>query len=174
MAIELSHIGAGVALVLAILASPTAAQGAREAGEPVVAAPVGFGLLDGMSFIGKIGPEGNRDLDDELHFVAGQFWSTNCAACGYQPGTYWSRSVGDSIEFHGSLLSGDGGSFDFAGRVVGGQADVRIRWTQKRWYGNVERELAFLGALAPTTLSRGLPPLPAGSTADARPRCRRL
>lgn len=174
VAIELRHIGAGIALVLVILAGSTAAQGSREAGEPVVAEPVGHGPLDGMSFIGKIGPEDNRDLDDELHFVAGQFWSSNCVACGYQPGAYWSRSVGDSIEFHGSLRSGGGGSFEFVGRVLGDQADVRIRWTQKRWYGDVERKLAFVGVLAPAAPSQGIAAVPAGSSADARPRCRRL
>jgi hypothetical protein len=171
MTIELRRIGAGIAVVLAILASPTAAQDARAADNSAASA---HGPLDGMSFVGKIGPEDNRDLDDELHFAAGQFWSTNCVACGYQPGTYWSRRVGDSIHFHGTLQSAEGGRFDYSGRVVGGQVDVRINWTQQRWYGDIERKLAFVGALAPAAPLPGVPALSTGRSSDASAQCRRL
>ena len=174
MGIALRRIGAGIAVVLAVLTSPTVAQDVREADKSAASALTGHGPLDGMSFVGKMGPEDNRDLDVELHFAAGQFWSTNCVACGYQAGPYWSRRVGDSIHFHGSLQSADGGSFDFSGRVVGAQIDVRINWTQKRWYGDIGRKLAFVGALAPAVPLQGAPALLTGRGSDASAQCRRL
>ena len=120
MAIKLRRTVAFISVVFAILASSAAAQDVRVADNSAASAPAGQGPLDGMSFVGKIRPEDNRDLDDELHFAAGQFWSKNCVACGYQPGPYWSRKDGGNIHFHGALQSADGGRFDYSGRVVGG------------------------------------------------------
>ncbi|MEO5698833.1 MAG: hypothetical protein ABIQ60_17055 [Burkholderiaceae bacterium] len=174
MAIKLRRIGAGIAVVLAILASATTARDAVAADESAAPAPAAHGPLDGMSFVDKIGLKGNRDLEDELHFAAGRFWSVNCVACGYQPGPYWSRKVGDSIEFDGALESGGGGKFDYRGRVVGGQVDVRIIWTQQRWYGDIERELEFVGALVPAGPQPGLPALASGGSSDSKAQCRRL
>lgn len=174
MEVEFRRLGAGTAVVLAILASPTAAQDAREVDKTVASARTAQGPLDGMSFVGKIGPEDKPDLNDELHFAAGQFWSTNCVACGYQPGPYWSRRVGDDIHFHGALQSANGGRFDYTGRVVGGQINVHINWTQQRWYGDVERKLAFVGTLIPTSSLPGVPALPTGTGSDASAQCRRL
>ena len=93
---------------------------------------VGRGPLDGMVFVGKIGPEGNPDKYDELHFSEGQFWSWQCTKCGFEPGNYWVRTVGDSLHFQGWLHSADRGKFQYAGRVVDGRIEVTINWTKKR------------------------------------------
>jgi hypothetical protein len=174
MPIKWRRIGAGMALMFAIFANLAAAQGAGQPGDPAASAQAGRGPLDGMSFVGKIGPENNPDLDDELHFAGGQFWSTNCVACGYQPGVYWTRRIGDRIQFHGTLQSPDRGRFDFSGHVDGGQIDVHINWTQPRWYGDIERKLTFIGALATTAPPPGAAALPIGNGSQERAQCRRL
>lgn len=174
MAIEWRRFGVGITVVLAVVPGCVSAQNANELDKAAASAMVGRGPLDGMSFIGKIGPENSRDLDDGLHFAAGKFWSTNCFACGYQPGIYWTRRVGDSIQFHGTLQSADGGRFDYSGRVVGDRIDVHINWIQQRWYGDIERSLAFVGALTPAVTPQGVPEFPIGENSDERIQCRRL
>jgi len=103
------------------------------------------GPLDGMVFAGLIGPEDNRELDDELHFNNGRFWSKACLECGFQPGMYWSRRVGDEIHFRGTLRSDDRGNFDYEGVVDGDDVTVTIHWTKRRWYWTIDRRLAFRG-----------------------------
>lgn len=174
MAIEWRHLEVGMALALAVLAYPAMAQSFNESDTFATSAPIGRGPLDGMSFVGKIGPEDKRDLDDELHFATGQFWSSNCLACGYQPGAYWTRRVGDSIQFQGSLPSADGGQFDYSGRVVGDHINVQINWTQQRWYGDVKRKLAFVGVLTPAATPQGVPAFPVGKNSEEGTQCRRL
>ncbi len=174
MVFELRRIGAGAAIALAIFLSPTAAQDVGRSDDTAMSEKIGSGPLDGMSFVGKIGPEESRDLDDELHFVAGQFWSSNCVACGYKPGNYWTRTVGDSIQFRGSLQSSDRGKFEFSGRVEGERVFVSINWTQQRWYGDIVRKLAFVGALAPTASLKEVPFLQIGKGSVGGAQCRRL
>lgn len=106
----------------------------------------GRGPLDGMIFVGKIGPEGKPDFDEELHFNNGHFWSKNCIVCGYQPSVYWVRTVGESIHFHGELLSDSGSRFRYTGRVTGDRIKVTVRWTKSRWYWSIDRTLIFEGA----------------------------
>ena len=100
MEIQWRRVGAGTALMFAAFASVAAVQGVGPPGDTAVSAQVGCGPLNGMSFVGKIGPGNNRDR----------------------------------------------GRFDFPGRVVGGQSDVYINWTQQRWDGDIERKLTFVGA----------------------------
>lgn len=107
------------------------------------------GPLDGMVFSGKLGPEDNPDLDDELHFQDGKFWSGICVKCGFSPGDYWVRTVGDSIHFRGEL-TGDRGTFTYIGRIVDDDIDVSVNWTKDRWYWSINRNLAFEGTLKTT------------------------
>lgn len=107
------------------------------------------GPLDGMVVVGKIGPDGNPNFDEELHFNNGHFWSKNCIACGYQPGPYWVRTVGSGIQFHGELIRDDGSTFRYRGRVADGRATVTVRWTKKRWYWSIDKILIFDGTLEP-------------------------
>lgn len=174
MAHEWHHLEVGMALAFAVLANPVLAQNSDEPERFTMSAPAGSGPLDGMSFVGKIGPEGKRDLDDELHFATGQFWSSNCLACGYQPGAYWTRGVGDSIQFQGSLPSADGGQFDYSGRVIGDQINVQINWTQQRWYGDVKRKLAFVGVRTPAATPQGVPTFSVAKNPGEGTQCRRL
>ncbi len=105
------------------------------------------GPLDGMVFSGKIGAAGSHQLDDELHFRDGKFWSEYCTRCGLPPGDYWVRSVGDEIHFRGTLV-GKPGTFIYEGRIVDGKATASVSWTKERWYWTINRELKFSGSLS--------------------------
>ena len=137
---------------------------------------LGSGPLDGMVFVGRIGPEGNRDLDDELHFSDGQFWSTNCIRCGFRPGAYWVRTVGDRTRFQGKLFSADRGTFLYSGHVSGDRVEATISWTMRRWYWSIDRTLSFAGTLAParTAAAAGVAGQQAAAAGTERFQCNRL
>lgn len=113
---------------------------------PAQAGTHASGPLDGMVFVGKIGAKDNPDLDDELHFRDGKFWSAICTQCGFKPGDYWVRKVGTGIEFRGELV-GDRGKFVYRGVIVDGNANVSIGWTKSRWYWTIDRQLEFVGRI---------------------------
>lgn len=134
---------AALVAALALLAAGTGAL--AESGDP----PTTRGPLDGMAFVGKIGPEGAPDLDDVLSFDDGHFWSAACIKCGFAPSHYWVRHVGEAIEFRGVLESRERGEFTYRGVVRGESIRVEIEWRRERWYGTVDRDLVFQGRLAP-------------------------
>lgn len=107
---------------------------------------VASGPLDGMVFSGMLGPEGNLDSEDELYFSNGKFWSKLCTKCGFQPGDYWVRTVGDVTHFQGQLIS-ERGVFDYFGTLKDGKLEATMDWTIKRWYWSIERDYAFSGVL---------------------------
>ncbi|WP_333856426.1 hypothetical protein [Denitromonas sp.] len=109
---------------------------------------VAAGPLDGMVFVGKIGPKGDPNLEDELHFQDGEFWSVNCIKCGFQPANYWIRKVGSRIHFRGEL-TGERGSLAYQGEVIGDRVEVSITWRKSRWYWQVNKELEFAGVFKP-------------------------
>jgi len=111
--------------------------------------PTTRGPLDGMAFVGKIGPEGAADVDDVLYFNDGHFWSAACTKCGFAPSHYWVRHVGQAIEFRGVLESRERGEFTYRGLVRGESVSVEIEWRRERWYGTIDRDLVFEGRLAP-------------------------
>ena len=106
------------------------------------------GILDGMVFKGLLGPEENPDSEDEIHFSNGKFWSKLCTKCGFQPGHYWVRKVGDTIHFRGELIS-ERGVFDYRGEIKDGKLNAKMDWTIKRWYWSIHRDYAFTGSLKP-------------------------
>ena len=124
----------------------TATTFAKDTATPIVAS----GPLDGMVFIGRVGPEGKPGFDEELHFNNGRFWTKNCIRCGYQPGIYWVRKAGNSIEFKGELQKKNGSKFRYIGRIADGHAQVTVLWSKDRWYWSIERTLIFSGKLAST------------------------
>lgn len=111
--------------------------------QPLLAQEDARNLLDGMSFKGKF-----VNSPDVLYFNQGQFWSKNCVPCGFKPGEYWVREVGDEIHFKGTLQSDDRGQFHYTGVMRDGQIEATIAWHHKRWYWNIEREFQFIGELA--------------------------
>jgi hypothetical protein len=116
-----------------------------------------------MIFAGRIGPLGAPDIDDELHFETGQFWSSSCVHCGFAPGAYVARRVGTAVHFHGEI-GGEGGRFRYEGVVDQGRVRADIRWIKERWYRTIERDLEFVGTVQP---ARHAVPA-AEASADAR------
>jgi hypothetical protein len=139
--IDRSCLSAAVIVVIVWFLTGAAAISAQDGGSQAA----GNGPLDGMVFVGRIGPEKNPDFDEELHFNNGQFWSKNCILCGYQPSYYWIRITDDGIHFQGDLLKKDGSKFSYTGRVSDGRIKVTVRWTKSRWYWSIDQTLVFNG-----------------------------
>lgn len=114
---------------------------------PVTEAAEESGPLDGMIFAGSFGDPGAPGRDDLLYFNNGKFWSAICIRCGFEPGSYWVRKVGDSIHFRGEQRS-ERGTFVYLGRVTGDKIQVDVNWTKDRWYWKIDRDLVFEGSIA--------------------------
>lgn len=106
------------------------------------------GPLDGMSFEGIFRAlDGSSESNDTIHFQKGRFWSGICIVCGFRPGAYWSRRVGDTIEFQGTLESAERGRFTYQGSIADGKIRIGINWRRERWYWTVDRDYEFVGRL---------------------------
>jgi len=106
-------------------------------------------LLDGKAFRGMIGPVENPDLQDNLFFEDGHFWSEICKRCGFEPGVYSARQTADGVAFTGVLESETRGSFAYDGLVrADGAIQVSIQWERRRWYWTSRREIKFIGELS--------------------------
>lgn len=115
------------------------------------------GDLDGMMFVGTIGPaDGPRDRADTLSFGTGHFWSAICVPCGFLPSVYWVRRVGDEIHFRDEMGSGDRGRFHYIGVVRGKQLSATIHWRKERWYWSIDRGFRFEGQLAESAVTESL------------------
>lgn len=136
-----------ISVVVLIVSSPTL-SGATEDNSA-------HGQLDGMAFKGMLGPLENRDVPDVLYFKDGKFWSQSCTQLGFAPAPYWTRIVGNEVEFRGFLDSPERGRFSFLGRVNKDHAKVDINWRRDRWYWSIERQMRFEGTLSErSTLNR--------------------
>ena len=135
--------GPGVVLAL-LLAALEAGAGAGAEDAP----RLGAGPLDGMIFVGEIGPADSPDFAEELHFNQGLMWSKMCMRCGFQPAPYWTRRVGDAIHVIGELTGASGSVFRYDGMIEGDRAEVTVRWTKARWYWRIDRTLVFRGTRA--------------------------
>jgi len=111
------------------------------------------GLLDGMTFFSRLGPAGKpADVQDDLVFANGKFFSAECdRRCGYPPGPYYVRRMGDKIEFISeSQCKHKDATLSWKGTVENGTIKGRILWTVERWYWTIEKELWFEGKLVDT------------------------
>jgi hypothetical protein len=109
------------------------------------------GPLDGMSFVGTLGPEGKPgDRDDVIHFADGQFLSEGCVPCGFSPGPYWVRFEDEAIHFRGELSSAENGTFSYSGVVQGDRLSVSLNWRKERWYWSIDRNFWFEGTMEAT------------------------
>lgn len=123
---------------------------------PGTAAPPGphrvtsHGPLDGMAFVGRLGPAGEPgDREDTLYFRAGHFWSAICTPCGFMPAKYWVRRSAAGIHFRGRLTSPESGTFEYSGVLHDdGRITVDINWRKERWYWTIDRAFRFVGSLA--------------------------
>lgn len=114
------------------------------------------GVLDGMTFISDLGPEGKpRDVKDTLVFEDGHFVSKECEKrCNFPARPYFTRRVGSTIEFISETRCPDkDAKIVWRGTVDGETIKGGYHWTSKRWYWTIEREFRFEGNLLKSTVS---------------------
>jgi hypothetical protein len=93
------------------------------------------GILDGMAFIGHVGPKGGEaDGEDEIVFQDGQFLSTSCSKYGFQSAQYIASQDGSSIVFTAVTRSPKHGQINWQGKITGKEIEVSYIWTKERWY----------------------------------------
>lgn len=114
---------------------------------------LGSGLLDGMTFVSKLGPvDQPADVEDKLTFADGTFVSKECdRRCGYPPASYFVRRVKDKVEFvsESRCLRKDA-TLVWRGTVENGFIRGRLSWKASRWYWTIEKEFWFEGKLIKT------------------------
>lgn len=92
-------------------------------------------ILDGMVFIGHVGPKGGAADDvDEIYFQNGQFHSKSCNKYGFGSAPYVVSQDGNSIIFKAVTHSTKHGQIVWEGKVIGEEMKATSIWTKKRWY----------------------------------------
>lgn len=93
------------------------------------------GILDGMVFIGHVGPKGSEaDGEDEVVFQDGQFLSTSCSKYGFGSAPYTASREGHNINFTAVTHSPKNGQIHWHGKVVGDKIEAFYTWRKERWY----------------------------------------
>ena len=78
------------------------------------------GTLDGKTFSGQIGPQGQTNgKADDFVFQDGSFASTLCEMFGYGQGAYAAAANGDAIAFTAETSNQKGGTMQWKGLVKG-------------------------------------------------------
>jgi len=121
-------------------------------GEQVeIAAVTAAGILDGMTFSGELGPlDKPAYVKDTLVFKDGTFVSTECEKnCNYPARPYYTRQVGDKIEFISETRCPyKDAKIVWRGTVGNGNIEGTYTWTIARWYWTVNKDFRFSGTLA--------------------------
>ncbi|MDX1375640.1 MAG: hypothetical protein R3357_08770 [Burkholderiales bacterium] len=153
---------AGVLTAAMMLSGTVSGEGADGDAAP-------HGRLDGMRFVGTFAPAGrNADRKDTLSFNDGHFWSAICVPCGFAPGLYWVRHVGNAIHFRGVMESPERGTFSYDGMVREGRLSATIHWRRDRWYWSVEREYRFEGKVAEARVTMRATSVARSAAAESR------
>ena len=93
------------------------------------------GILDGMVFIGHVGPKGKEaNGEDEVVFQNGRFLSASCSKYGFGSAPYTAYKDGETIIFTTVTQSLKHGQIDWKGRITGDEIEASYRWTKERWY----------------------------------------
>lgn len=111
----------------------------------------GEGPLDGMTFVGALGPDGEpKDVADTFVFSNGTFVSKECEnRCKYPARPYYVRTTGDVTEFVSETKCPyKDAKIVWRGQIKGGKITGVSTWTSKRWYWTVEQKYEFSGDLA--------------------------
>ena len=92
-------------------------------------------LLDGMVFIGHVGPKGKEaNGEDEVVFQNGRFLSSSCSKYGFGSAPYKAYKDGDTIIFTSVTQSPKHGQIEWHGKITGDEIEADYRWTKERWY----------------------------------------
>ena len=109
-----------------------------------------FGILDGKTFKGRIGPRGKpADVEDTYVFADGTFVSVECELrCDYPARPYFVRENGNAIEFVSETKCPyKDAKIVWRGKVEGDSIEGVATWTMSRWYWTIEKEFTFSGTL---------------------------
>ena len=109
------------------------------------------GALDGLVFVGTMDVDVyDAPFEDRLTFRDGLFHSEECQrACEFGAQKYYTRRVGEGIEFRAELICPDAPQrVLFEGRVIGDRIEGTALWTVERFYWTVQRHAVFSGTLA--------------------------
>ncbi len=118
------------------------------------AATSSSGPLDGMIFVGMLGPDGKpRDVADTFVFENGTFVSKECELrCKYPARPYFVRRDGDKTLFISETQCPyKDARIIWRGTVDGDTIRGESTWIVKRWYWTYEDTFEFEGRLAPAT-----------------------
>jgi len=113
-------------------------------------------ILDGMTFIGELGPKGKpADVKDTFVFEDGNFVSKECEArCKFPARPYFIRHVGNTIEFISETRCPyKDAKIIWRGSVDGKKIKGVYHWRSERWYWTIEKEFWFEGILVENTTS---------------------
>lgn len=111
----------------------------------------GSGILDGMTFTGKLGPAGKpADVDDTFVFKDGMFVSMECEKnCNYPARPYFARNVEDTVEFISETRCPDNDAkIIWKGSIENNTIQGVFTWTISRWYWTVQKDFRFSGRLS--------------------------
>ncbi len=127
--------------------------GDRSSTEQVKAAPA-TGPLDGMEFVGSLGPVGKpKDTPDRFVFQDGMFVSVECERrCDYPARPYFVRELKGRTEFVSETKCPyKDAKIVWRGVVEGDRISGVATWSVNRWYWSWDSDFAFEGRLEATS-----------------------
>jgi hypothetical protein len=147
-----THVLVLVASLLAFYGSCWLAPNAVSARDAEVGRDDASGILDGMTFAGRVlrGGKPVVDVVDKWVFEHGTFLSTECATrCNYPRAPYFIRRQGEGIEFisESRCLDKDA-TIVWRGTIENGSIRGVKRWTISRWYWTIVKEFEFEGSVS--------------------------
>ena len=110
----------------------------------------GEGPLDGMTFVGELGPYGEpKDIVDKFVFANGAFVSKECELrCKFPARPYFVRKKGSATEFVSETKCPyKDATIIWRGTIEGATITGVSTWTVKRWYWTIENRFEFSGKL---------------------------
>ena len=146
----------GVVLSLASGLQISAANEDSSISFPQGAAEAVPGPLDGLTFLGAVGPDGKpKDIPDTFVFENGTFISKECELqCKYPARPYFVRINGSKTEFISETQCPyKDARIVWRGTVEGDQIKGKSTWIVKRWYWTVENTFEFEGKLTAKSLT---------------------
>ncbi|SPH23671.1 hypothetical protein DEA8626_02737 [Defluviimonas aquaemixtae] len=108
--------------------------------------PEGPGPLDGMSFNGVLGPDGQpKDVEDTFVFANGTFVSKECELrCDYPARPYKAQKTDGGWRSESITRFPDkDATITWRETVESDRIEGTATWKMRRWYWSIEREFAF-------------------------------